>query len=175
MKLRDGQVADRLIYVAPAVTVEGTWDILRLWAADDGEGATYSLHVLTEVRIRGVEDVRMVVCEGLRGLPDAIGGVWPTVTQNCIVPPIRASFRYAARQAWDKISKARKPVYSALTRTPPWSGSRSSPRPGAGGTPRSCGSGKRLGRVRALPQLRHRGPPGHLHHERDQVRQRPYP
>ncbi|RKE22139.1 transposase-like protein [Streptomyces sp. TLI_171] len=116
VKLRDGQVANRPIYVALAVTVEGTREILGLWAGDGGEGAKYWLHVLTEIKNRGVADVCMVVCDGLKALPDAIAAVWPqAVTQTCIVHLIRASFRYAARQDWDKISKALKPVYTAPT------------------------------------------------------------
>ncbi|MFD8080962.1 IS256 family transposase [Kitasatospora sp. NPDC059722] len=116
VKLRDGQVANRPIYVALAVTVEGTREILGLWAGDGGEGAKYWLHVLTEIKNRGVADVCMVVCDGLKGMPDAIAAVWPqAVTQTCIVHLIRASFRYAARQDWDKISKALKPVYTAPT------------------------------------------------------------
>lgn len=39
VKLRDGQVANRPIYVVLAVTVEGTREILGLWAGDGGEGA----------------------------------------------------------------------------------------------------------------------------------------
>ncbi|WP_033826223.1 IS256 family transposase [Kitasatospora sp. MBT63] len=116
VKIRDGKVANRPIYVALAVTVEGTREILGLWAGDGGEGAKYWLQVLTEIKNRGVADVCMVVCDGLKGLPDAIEAVWPqAVTQTCVVHLIRASFRYAARQDWDKISKALKPVYGAPT------------------------------------------------------------
>ncbi|MFE5588616.1 IS256 family transposase [Kitasatospora sp. NPDC056531] len=116
VKIRDGQVANRPIYVALAVTVEGTREILGLWAGDGGEGAKYWLQVLTEIKNRGVSDVCMVVCDGLKGLPDAIGTVWPqAITQTCVVHLMRASFRYAARQDWDKISKALKPVYTAPT------------------------------------------------------------
>ena len=58
----------------------------------------------------------MVVCDGLKGLPDAIGTVWPqAIVQTCVVHLLRASFRYAARQDWDKIAKALKPVYTAPT------------------------------------------------------------
>jgi hypothetical protein len=41
VKIRDGQVANRPIYVALAVTCEGRRDILGLWAGDGGEGAKY--------------------------------------------------------------------------------------------------------------------------------------
>ena len=116
VKVRDGQVANRPIYVALAVTVEGNRDILGLWAGDGGEGAKYWLQVLTEIKNRGVEDVCMVVCDGLKGLPDSIGTVWPeAITQTCVVHLIRASFRYAARQDWDKIARALKPIYTAST------------------------------------------------------------
>ncbi len=49
VKIRDGQVANRPVYVALAVTREGHRDILGLWAGDGGEGAKYWLHVLTEL------------------------------------------------------------------------------------------------------------------------------
>jgi putative transposase len=116
VKIRDGKVANRPIYVALAVTVDGCRDILGLWAGDGGEGAKFWLSVLTELRNRGVEDVCMVVCDGLKGLPEAIEQTWPlAVTQTCIVHLLRASFRYAARQHWDAIAKALRPVYTAPT------------------------------------------------------------
>lgn len=116
VKVRDGQVANRPIYVALAATVDGNRDILGLWAGDGGEGAKYWLQVLTELKNRGVADVCMVVCDGLKGLPDSIGTVWPqAITQTCVVHLLRASFRYASRHDWDKIAKALKPVYTAAT------------------------------------------------------------
>ncbi|MGC4857528.1 IS256 family transposase, partial [Micromonospora sp. DT4] len=54
--------------------------------------------------------------DGLTGLPDAINTVWPqTVVQTCIVHLLRNSLRYAARQDWEKIAKALRPVYTAPT------------------------------------------------------------
>lgn len=116
VKIRDGKVANRPIYVALAVTCEGHRDILGLWAGDGGEGAKHWLHVLTELKNRGVNDVCMVVCDGLKGLPDAIEQVWPqAVTQTCVIHLLRNSFRYAGRQHWDAIAKALRPVYTAPT------------------------------------------------------------
>jgi hypothetical protein len=58
----------------------------------------------------------MLVCDGLKGLPDAVETVWPqTIVQTCVVHLLRNSFRYAARQDWDKIAKLLKPVYTAPT------------------------------------------------------------
>lgn len=116
VKIRDGQVANRPIYVALAVTVEGNRDILGLWAGDGGEGAKYWQQVLTEIKNRGVEDVLMLVCDGLKELPASVANVWPdTIVQTCIVHLMRNSFRYAARQDWDAISRGLKPVYQAST------------------------------------------------------------
>ncbi|MFD0867276.1 IS256 family transposase [Tessaracoccus lubricantis] len=116
VKVRDGQVANRPIYVALAVTVEGNRDILGLWAGDGGEGAKYWQQVLTEIKNRGVADVLMLVCDGLKGLPESVGNVWPqTIVQTCVVHLIRGSFRYAARQDWDKLARALRPIYTADT------------------------------------------------------------
>lgn len=116
VKIRDGQVANRPIYIALAVTVDGHRDILGLWAGDGGEGAKHWLQVLTELKNRGAADVLMLVCDGLKGLPESVEQVWPqTIVQTCIVHLLRASFRYAARQHWDAIAKALKPVYTAPT------------------------------------------------------------
>jgi putative transposase len=116
VKIRDGHVAYRPVYVALAVTCEGKRDILGLWAGDGGEGAKYWLQVLTEIRNRGVADVCMVVCDGLKGLPEAIETVWPqALTQTCIIHLLRAGFGYAARRHWDAIARALKPVYTAPT------------------------------------------------------------
>jgi putative transposase len=116
VKIRDGQVANRPIYVALGVTVNGERDILGLWAGEhgDGEGAKYWLRVLSEIKNRGVVDVLMVVCDGLKGLPDAVTAVWDkTIVQTCIVHLLRNSFRYASARDWSAIAKHLKPVYTA--------------------------------------------------------------
>jgi transposase-like protein len=116
VKIRDGNVANRPIYVALAVTVDGTRDILGLWAGEhgDGEGAKYWMRVLTEIKNRGTQDVCIVVCDGLKGLPDAIATVWPaTIVQTCIVHLLRNSFRYASKKDSSAIAKDLKPVYKA--------------------------------------------------------------
>ncbi len=73
VKIREGNVANRPIYVALGVTVEGTRDILGLWAGEHGdvEGAKYWLRVLSEIKNRGAADVCIVVCDGLKSLPEA--------------------------------------------------------------------------------------------------------
>ncbi len=116
VKIRAGQVANRPIYVAIGVTVEGERDILGLWVGDGGEGAKFWAHVLTEIKNRGTQDVCIVVCDGLTGLPDAVASVWPrAIVQACVVHLIRASFRYASRRDWPELAKDLKPIYTAAT------------------------------------------------------------
>jgi Transposase, Mutator family len=76
VKVRDGQVVNRPVYVVIGVTVNGERDILGLWAGDGSEGAKFWLAVLTEIRNRGVEDVCIAVCDGLKGLPESITTTW---------------------------------------------------------------------------------------------------
>ncbi len=116
VKIREGQVANRPIYVAVGVTVDGERDILGLWAGEGGEGAKYWHHVLTEIRNRGTKDVCIVVCDGLTGLGDAVSSVWPqAIVQTCVVHLLRNSFRYASRRDWSAIAKDLKAIYTAPT------------------------------------------------------------
>ena len=116
VKVREGQVANRPVYLALGVTADGTRDILGLWAGEhgDGEGAKFWLRILSEIKNRGTRDVLMVVCDGLKGLPDAVNAVWEkTVVQTCIVHLLRNSFKYASKRDWAQVAKDIKPVYTA--------------------------------------------------------------
>jgi transposase-like protein len=96
VKIRDGQVANRPIYAAIGVTLDGDKDILGLWAGTGGEGAKFWMSVLTDIKNRGVTDTFFLVCDGLKGLPDVVGNVWPlTTVQTCIIHLIRNTFKLA--------------------------------------------------------------------------------
>jgi len=116
VKVRDGQVTNRPFYAAVGVTVDGKRDILGIWAGPVGgsEGAKYWLSVLTDIKNRGTEDVCIVVCDGLKGLPDAIEATWGrAIIQTCVLHLIRNTFRFAARTDWDRLAKDLRPVYTA--------------------------------------------------------------
>lgn len=69
------------------------------WAGDGSEGAKHWMHILTAIKNRGVNDVLMLACDELKGLPDAVETVWPrTIVQTCVVHLLRNSFRYAAAE-----------------------------------------------------------------------------
>lgn len=114
VKIRDGQVANRPVYTAIGVSVDGDRDILGLWVGTGGEGAKFWLQVLTEIKNRGADDVCIVVCDGLAGLPDAIASTWPlAIVQTCVLHLIRNTFRLASRAHWEKMARDLRPVYTA--------------------------------------------------------------
>ncbi len=114
VKVRDGQVTNKPFYVVIGVTTRGERDILGIWAGDGGEGAKLWLNVLTEIKNRGVSDVCIAVCDGLKGLPDAITTVWELAqVQTRVIHLIRNTFRCAARQDWDTMARDLKPICTA--------------------------------------------------------------
>jgi putative transposase len=80
-------VTNRAVYVAIGIDCDGHKQVLGLWVGPTtGESAKFWLTVLSELKGRGVADVCIVCCDGLTGLPDAIGVVWPqAVVQLCVV------------------------------------------------------------------------------------------
>ena len=117
IKIRDGVVQNRPAYLAVGVDLEGRKHVLGIWIGDSkGEGSKFWLAVMSELKNRGVNDVLIVCCDGLKGLPDAIEAVWPqAVIQTCVVHLLRASFRYAAWDTRGKIATALRPIYTAVS------------------------------------------------------------
>jgi putative transposase len=115
VKIRDGVVTNRAVYLAIGIDCEGAKQVLGLWVGPStGESAKFWLSVLSELKGRGVADVCIVCCDGLTGLPDAIGVVWPqAIVQLCVVHLIRASLRYASRKYWVPLAKDLRPIYTA--------------------------------------------------------------
>jgi putative transposase len=115
VKVRDGQVANRPVYAAIGVTVDGRKDVLGLWMGSGGEGAKFWMSVLVDMKNRGVADVFFVVCDGLKGLPDSVEAVWPfAIVQTCIIHLIRNTFRLTSRTDADAIKRDIKPIYTAV-------------------------------------------------------------
>jgi len=50
VKVRDGQVANRPVYAAIGVTLDGNKDVLGLWAGVGGEGAKFWMSVLVDLK-----------------------------------------------------------------------------------------------------------------------------
>lgn len=117
IKVRDAQVANRPVYVAIGVNLDGERDVLGMWLGPTGgEGAKQWMTMLTELRNRGIADALIVCCDGLKGLPDAIRVTWPEATvQTCVVHMVRNSLRYASKKHWAQITRQMRAIYTAPT------------------------------------------------------------
>ncbi|MCP4962239.1 MAG: IS256 family transposase, partial [Actinomycetia bacterium] len=115
IKIRDGTVSNRVVYVVMGINLEGERDILGLWVGPTGgESPKFWLSVMTELRNRGVADVLLLCCDGLKGLPDAARATWQLVdVQLCVVHLVRNSLRYASKKHWGPITRQLKAIYTA--------------------------------------------------------------
>ena len=116
MKIREGQVSNRPVYVAMGITVDGDRDVLGLWAgpAGGGEGARARLGMLTDLKNRGVKDVLIACCDGLKCLPEAITATWPQTTVQSSSVDIGA----AGRSRWSPAPPRAGPMQSRTVRGP---------------------------------------------------------
>lgn len=115
IKIRDGTVTNRTVYVVMGINMNGERDILGLWVGPrGGESAKFWLGVMAELKNRGVADVLMLCCDGLKGLPDSARATWPLVdVQLCVVHLVRNSLRFASKADWQPITKQLKAIYTA--------------------------------------------------------------
>jgi putative transposase len=108
-------VRNKAVYLALAVLPDGTREVLGIWI-EQTEGAKFWLKVFNELRSRGVNDILIVVVDGLKGLAEAIEAAFPqTTVQTCIVHLIRNSLDYASWKERKAIASALRPIYTAAT------------------------------------------------------------
>ena len=175
VKIRDSQVANRPIYAAIGVSLAGEKEILGLWAGTGGEGATFWMSVLTDIRNRGVRDTFFLVCDGLKGLPEVVGNVWPlTIVQTCIIHLIRNTFRMASKRDWGRHQARHQAGRRECGRSEGCAGRVHEPMGSALRRDRPA-LGERVGRVHPVPGLRRGNPAGALFDQRDRVPQCPIP
>ena len=176
VKIRDGQVANRPIYAAIGVTLDGEKDILGHWAGTGGEGAKIWMSVLTDIKNRGVKDSFFLVCDGLKGLPEVEGNVWPLTTVQTCIHLIRNTFRLASKKDWEALKRDVKPIYT----TPERRGRQGCTRGGHGAVGQEIRGdhpalGERVGRVHPLPGLRRGNPARDLLDQRHRSSEGPIP
>lgn len=116
VKVREqGTVQNKSVYLALGVNMDGHKEALGLWI-EGTEGAKFWLKVITELKNRGVEDILIVCCDGLKGFPEAVEAVFPkTWVQLCIVHLIRNSLRFVGWKDRKMIAKELRPIYTADT------------------------------------------------------------
>ncbi|CAK8741160.1 IS256 family transposase ISSod18 [Sodalis praecaptivus] len=110
-----GAVANKSVYLALGVNSQGEKELLGLWIAKT-EGAKFWLSVMTELKNRGLQDIFIACCDGLKGFPDAIEAVYPhTRVQLCIVHQVRNSLRYVGWKERKAVAADLRTIYSSAT------------------------------------------------------------
>ncbi len=112
---QDGQVAKVAVYLALGITMTGQKEVLGMWAAHS-EGAKFWLHVLTELKNRGVKDIFIGCVDGIKGFPEAMETVFPaTQVQLCLVHMVRNSLSYVGWKERKAVAADLKAIYRAAT------------------------------------------------------------
>lgn len=111
----DGRVAQRTVYVALGVNLEGHKELLGLWLGQ-AEGAKFWLACLTDLKNRGLQDIFVACIDGLSGFAEAIHAAYPeTKVQLCIVHLVRAALRYVSTADSQQVATDLKKIYGAAT------------------------------------------------------------
>lgn len=112
-----GRVSKRAVYVVLGIDREGDKQLLGLWVGEaESEGAKFWLKVLTDLKNRGLKDILIACCDGLKGFPQAIEAVYPlTQVQLCIVHLMRNCMKYVPWKDRKAVAADLKPIYQAAT------------------------------------------------------------
>lgn len=112
----DGKIKNKALYNILGVTREGKKEILGMYVSEN-EGANFWLQVLTDLNLRGLQDILIACTDNLKGFSEAILSIFPkTQIQKCIVHQIRNSLKYIASKDQKEFMKDLKLVYRAMTK-----------------------------------------------------------
>jgi transposase-like protein len=113
-KVREaGKISPKVAYIALGINAYGMREVLGIWVSDT-EGAKFWLHVLNDMKNRGVEDILFACVDGLRGFPEAIKSMFPLAeVQACIVHQIRHTIMFIPHKYKEQFCNDLKEVYSA--------------------------------------------------------------
>jgi transposase-like protein len=112
----NGHYQNKCVYLVIGLKRDGLKEVLGMWTAES-ESASFWMSVLTDLKARGVEDILIACTDNLRGLTEAIQGVFPqTTTQLCMVHQIRNSLKYVVWKDRKAFCGDLKQVYAAPTK-----------------------------------------------------------
>jgi transposase-like protein len=112
---QDGAIVNKAAYMVIGIDLDGHKDVLGIWIGEN-ESAKFWLHVLNELKNRGVQDILITSVDNLRGFTEAISACYPkTEIQKCVIHQIRNSIKYVSYKDLKKITSELKPIYKAPT------------------------------------------------------------
>ena len=109
-----GSVSNKSVYLAMGINLQGEKELLGMWISKN-EGAKFWLSVMTELKNRGLQDIFIACCDGLKGFPEAIEAIYPkTQVQLCIVHQVRHSLRYVGWKERKAVAADLRAIYNAV-------------------------------------------------------------
>ncbi|UOB19367.1 IS256 family transposase [Abyssalbus ytuae] len=113
-KVRENsKVINKTVYMAVGLRQDGIKEVLGLWLGKN-ESAAFWMHVLTDIKARGVEDILITATDNLNGFTETIKNVFPqSTTQVCVVHQIRNASRYVVWKDKKDFTADMKHIYNA--------------------------------------------------------------
>ena len=113
-KVREGsKIINKTIYIAVGLSRDGLKEVLGLWLGKN-ESSAFWMTVLTDLKVRGTEDILITATDNLNGFTETIRTVFPeSKTQICIVHQIRNACRYVVWKDKKQFTSDMKNIYNA--------------------------------------------------------------
>jgi putative transposase len=113
-KVRENsKVINKTIYLAVGLNREGKKEVLGMWLGKN-ESSSFWMSVLTDLKVRGVEDILITATDNLNGFTNTIRSVFPaSQTQICVVHQIRNACKYVVWKDRKAFTTDMKHIYTA--------------------------------------------------------------
>lgn len=109
----NNRIVSKAAYIVIGINSDGMKEVLGIWIGEN-ESSRFWLKILTDLKNRGVKDVKIFSVDGLPGFKQAILGSYPnSVIQRCIIHQIRSSTRYVNHKEKKELLRDLKSVYTA--------------------------------------------------------------
>lgn len=74
------------------------------------------MSVLAQLKNRGIDDILVLCCDRLSGVPQPVGSVFPDAdVQTCVVHLLRSAMKYESYKDRRAMAKDTRPIYTAAT------------------------------------------------------------
>jgi transposase-like protein len=116
-KVRENsKVVNKAIYLAVGLKNDGLKEVLGMWLGKN-ESASFWMSVLTDLKVRGVQDILITVTDNLNGFTNTINDVFPeSGTQICVIHQIRNATKYVVWKEKKEFTRDMKNIYTAPNR-----------------------------------------------------------
>jgi len=112
---QENKIINKSVYIVMGLNTNGRREVLGMWI-NETERASFWMHILTELRARGVENIAIACTDNLKGLTQAIKAVFPdTLTQLCIIHQIRNAIRFVPSKYKREFMRGMSKIYRAIS------------------------------------------------------------